>query len=57
MKKRTRYDLSYKIRMWFYRLTKKDIYNFTFSIIDGLGVLFAAITIFIFLFFIPAFFY
>lgn len=53
MKKNARKTLKYRFRMWIYRLTKEDIYNFINEIIDNTGIILGFILIFL-LAFIPA---
>lgn len=45
MKKRTRYDMDYKIKMWWYRLTWKDAQKAIYGIcsIIGMTIVFAFI--------------
>lgn len=45
MKKRTRYDMDYKIKMWWYRLTWKDAQKAIYGIcsIIGMTIVFALI--------------
>ena len=55
--KRNRNAISYRVRMWFYRLTKEDFYNFIKEIVNGVSLIIALIIIFFMLFILPAFFY
>ena len=57
MKKRTRNAFSYKIRMWFFRLTKEDIYNAIKLTADNIALFITGLILFLSLFFIPAFFH
>ena len=55
--KRNRNSLTYRVRMWLYRLTKEDIYKIIWFILDNIGTLLIAIMIFALLFIFPAFFH
>lgn len=57
MKKRNRNSLVYKVRMWGYRLTKEDVYKFIWSLLDNIGLIFAAIVMFGLLVILPALFH
>ena len=57
MKKKNRYMLGYRIRMWLYRLTKQDFIKFGFEMLDGINALFAILALLFFLFVLPAFFH
>ena len=54
--KRTRKDWKYRVRMWFYRLTKEDFYKVFHCTADIIGLALTAILIFIAIFILPAFF-
>lgn len=55
--KRNRNSLKYRVRMWFYRLTKDDFYKFVNEIFDGISLIIALIVMFFILFILPAFFH
>lgn len=55
--KRNRKSLMYRARMWFYRLTKKDIYKLGLELFDGISLIVAMIFMFFVLFILPAFFH
>lgn len=55
--KRNRNSLKYRVRMWFYRLTKNDIHNFIKETFDGISLILALIVMFFILFILPAFFH
>ena len=57
MKKRNRNSLVYKMRMWRYRLTKEDVYKFTWNLLDNIGLIFVAIAMFGLLVILPALFH
>lgn len=55
--KRNRNSLKYRVRMWFYRLTKDDFRKFGLELFDGFSLIVAAIVMFFTLFILPAFFH
>lgn len=57
MKRNVRNTLGYKVRMWFYRLTWEDVVK-TFTSTRSITIdIITAITIFLALVFLPAFFH
>lgn len=57
MKKRTRNAVSYKVKMWFFRLTKEDIYNAIKLTADNIALLIMVILMFSVILILPAFFH
>ena len=55
--KRNRNSLVYRVRMWFYRLTKDDFRKFGLELFDGISLIVAMIFMFFVLFILPAFFH
>ena len=55
--KRSRNRFSYKVKMWFYNLTIKDIKKFIFLISNYIFESITAIIIFLFIILFPAFFH
>lgn len=56
MYKRNRKMLSYRIHMWFYRLTFKDIKHFVIWVCENIFEIAAIIILFAMLFILPAIF-
>lgn len=57
MKKRTRKNVIYKVRMWVYRLTYEDVKRFFVCVYENVALILAAIVMFGLLFFLPALFH
>jgi len=57
MKKRTRKNIIYKIRMWVYRLTCEDVRNFCAQVGENVALILAALVMFGLLFIVPALFH
>jgi len=55
--KRNRNSLTYRVWIWFYRLTKEDLQKFVWDLFDDFSLIAAIIAIFFILFIAPAFFH
>ena len=55
MKSKSRYSFSYKIYMWWYRLTKEDVYKGIWKVFDFVSLAIVAILMFFSIFILPAF--
>lgn len=57
MKHNIRGTIGYKVRMWYYRITKKDVKNTIYWIGENIILFIALIVIFMMIFFVPAIFH
>lgn len=57
MKKRTRKNVIYKVRMWAYRLTCEDVQHFFAQVSENVALILAALVMFGLLFIVPALFH
>lgn len=55
--KRNRKSFDYRIKMWFYRLTFKDITKALFIILSNVGLFITGLVLFLSIFILPAFFH
>lgn len=55
--KRNRKAISYRVRMWFYRLTREDFNKAFWFCMGWINAILLCVAIFIFLFIVPAFFH
>lgn len=55
--KKVRNSLRYKIKMWFFRITRQDIGKAIKTIIYGLEEFLVLILVFLFIFIVPHFFH
>lgn len=57
MKHNIRGTIGYKVRMWYYGITRKDVKNTVYWIGENIILFIALIVIFIMIFFVPAIFH
>jgi hypothetical protein len=55
--KRNRKSFDYRIKMWFYRLTFKDVKKIIWIALDNISLFIAGLILFFSLFLLPAFFH
>ena len=53
--KRNRKSFNYQIKMWFYRLTIKDINKIVWVIFSNIGLFITGLVLFLSIFLLPAF--
>jgi hypothetical protein len=54
MKKKTRRAFDYRIKMWFYRSTKEDVYKMIWFVLDNINLLLACAALLACCFILPA---